>query len=258
MPDPKPKQEHPLANILINVIVPVLVLSYCSKDPAIQALLGKAAKPWHLGPLKAMIIALALPLGYGVWSFIKSRKFNIFSGLGLASVLLTGGLTLYLWNKDGTVKEHAGLLFGLKEGSIPLMLGIVVLASARSATPLLNVFLYNDSLFDIPKIEKHVSGIGKNADYRELLVLSTRLFAFAFFVSSFMNVCLALWFFRSFNHLGADALERYNAIVGSLTFWGFVVIGVPIVAFLYFTLKYLLRGLRQITGYTDEELMLPR
>lgn len=253
----KPK-DNPLANILINVIIPVLVLSYLSKDPEIQQKLGKEVRPWHIGPLYAMFIALALPFFYGIWSFIQTRKFNLFSAIGLFSVLLTGGLTLYLWNKDGTVKENAGLLFGLKEGSIPLMLGVAVLASARTATPLLNVFLYNDSIFDIPKIRKLIADLGKDVPYLKLLGNATRMFALSFFVSSLMNVGLALWFFRGFDHSAADALENYNAIVGRLTFWGFVVIGVPILAFLFFTLRYLLKGLRELTGLTDEQLMLPR
>lgn len=253
----KPK-DHPLANILINVILPVLVLSYLSKDPAIQQQLGKEVRPWHIGPLYAMIIALALPIGYGIWSFLKTKKFNLFSAIGLASVLLTGGLTLYLWNRDGSVKEHAGLLFGLKEGSIPLMLGIAVIASAKSATPLLNVFLYNDSIFDIPKIESKVREAGQTTGYQTLLAQATKLFALSFFVSSVMNVALALWFFRGFNQGAPDALEVYNSIIGRLTFWGFVVIGVPILAFLFFTLKFLLKGLRQLTGLDDDNLMLPR
>jgi hypothetical protein len=253
----KPK-DNPLANILINVIIPVLVLSYLSKDPEIQQKLGKEVRPWHIGPLYAMFIALALPFFYGIWSFIQTRKFNLFSAIGLFSVLLTGGLTVYLWNKDGTVKENAGLLFGLKEGSIPLMLGVAVLASARTATPLLNVFLYNDSIFDIPKIRKLIADLGKDAPYLKLLGNATRMFALSFFVSSLMNVGLALWFFRGFDHSATDALENYNAIVGRLTFWGFVVIGVPILAFLFFTLRYLLKGLRELTGLTDEQLMLPR
>ena len=59
MADTKTHQEHPLANILINVLIPVLVLSYLSKDPALQEQLGKDAKPWHIGPIKALVVALA-------------------------------------------------------------------------------------------------------------------------------------------------------------------------------------------------------
>ena len=106
MSEKKSPQDHPLANILINVIIPVLILSYLSKDPELQERLGKVARPWQIGPLKAMILALALPLGYGVWHFIKTRKGNFFSALGLISVLLSGGLTLYLWNANGTVKPR--------------------------------------------------------------------------------------------------------------------------------------------------------
>lgn len=258
MPANKPAQEHPLANILINVIIPVLALSFLSKDPAIQEQLGKTARPWHIGPLYAMIAALALPLGYGIWHFVKTRKPNFFSALGLVSVLLTGGLTLYLWNADGSVKEHAGLLFGIKEASIPLVLGVAILWSFKTSTPLLNVFLYNDTIFDIPKIEKTVAEKNQTERYKDLLKGATRLFAGSFFLSSLMNLGLAQWFFRGFNPKAVDALEKYNAIVAKLTGWGFAVIGVPILIFLFFTLVRLLKGLRELTGLKDEELMLPR
>lgn len=258
MADKKTHQEHPLANILINVLIPVLILSYLSKDPAIQEQLGKEAKPWHIGPLKAILIALALPLGYGIWHFAKTRRFNFFSGLGLFSVVLTGGLTLYLWNPDGTVKEHAGLLFGVKEAVIPLVLGIAVLLSQRSPTPLLNVFLYNDSLFDIPKIERTVDENDARDGYRTVIKQATHLFALSFLISSVLNLFLALWFFRDFDRGAVDALETYNAIIGKLTGWGFAVIGIPLLIFLYITLQRLLKGLRELTGLKDDQLLLPR
>lgn len=258
MADSKPKQEHPLANILVNVLIPVLVLSYLSKDPVLQEKLGKTAHPWHLGPIKAMIIALALPLGYGAWHFLKTRKGNFFSALGLASVLLSGGLTLYLWNPDGTVKPNAGLLFGIKEGLIPLILGVAILMSQRSATPLIRVFLYNDTIFDIPKIERRIAERGADTLYAALLRAATTIFAGSFFLSAALNVGLAQWFFRSFDAHAPDALETYNAIVARLTGWGFAVIGLPLLVILFFILNRLLKGLREITGYTDEELMLPR
>ncbi len=254
----KSPQEHPLANILINVLVPVLILSYLSKDPELQARLHKVARPWHIGPLKAMILALALPLGYGAWHFIKTRKGNFFSALGLISVMLSGGLTLYLWNKNGTVKPNAAILFGIKEALIPLVLGIAVLSSHRSSTPLIRVFLYNDTLFDIPKIETRVSEISAGNRYNELLLGATRLFAASFFVSAAMNLTLAQWFFRGFDSGAQDALENYNGIIAKLTGWGFAVIGVPILIFLFLTLRRLLKGLSDLTGLSDDEMMLPR
>jgi hypothetical protein len=258
MADKKSPQDHPLANILINVIIPVLILSYLSKDPDLQERLGKVARPWHVGPLWAMILALALPLGYGAWHFIKTRKGNLFSALGLVSVLLSGGLTLYLWNKDGTVKPNAGLFFGIKEALIPLVLGVAILASGRTASPLIRVFLYNDSIFDIPKIESRVAAISGQTAYDKLLADATRLFAASFFLSSLMNLGLAQWFFRSFDATAVDALEKYNSIIASVTGWGFAVIGVPILIFLFFTLRRLLKGLGALTGFKDDELMLPR
>lgn len=255
---PTPAQEHPLANILINVLIPVLALSYLSKDPAIQEMLGKEVRLWHIGPLKALFVALAFPIGYGIWFFAKTRKMNFFSGLGLFSVLLTGGLTLFLWNKDGTVKEHAAVLFGLKEASIPFVLGFAIIASHWSKTPLLRTFLYSDSIFDINRIEKKVTELGKETDYEKVLLGATLLFSLSFFISTLMNFGLAMYFLGDLDHAAANAREFYNERVAKITGWGFVVIGVPIMAFLFFTLKRLLSGLRGLTGLSDEELMMPR
>ena len=64
--------------------------------------------------------------------------------------------------------------------------------------------------------------------------------------------------FRGFDATAIDALEKYNAIIAQVTGWGFAVIGVPILIFLFFTLRRLLKGLEQLTGFKDDELMLPR
>ncbi|MEK7950791.1 VC0807 family protein [Luteolibacter soli] len=260
MPDPKAKtpQEHPLANILINVLIPVLVLSYLSKDPELQRKLGKAVRPWHIGPMWAMIVALIPPLAYGIWHFVKTRKGNVFSALGFISVLLTGGLTLYLWNADGTVKPNAGLLFGIKEASIPLVLAFAILASHKSESPLIRVFLYNDTIFDVPKIEDRVAQLGAESGYQRLLLQATRFFACSFVLSAAMNLGLAQWFFRDFNATAGDALSTYNTIIGKLTGWSFAVIGLPVMGILFVILIRLMKGLRELTGMKDEELMMPR
>lgn len=255
----KPKNpEHPLANILINVLIPVLALSYLSKDPEFQQAIGKAVRPWHIGPLKALIVALVFPIGYGIWHFAKTRKTNFFSALGFLSVLLTGGLTIYLWNKDGTVKPHADLLFGIKEASIPLMLGLAVIGSHYTKSPLLRTFLYTDSIFDIPKIENRVREIGKEGDYQRVLFQATLLFAASFFLSMLLNFGLAVYFLHDLDHSAANAREMFNERIGKVTGYGFLVIGLPILVFLFFTLQRLLKGLGRLTGMKDEEMMLPR
>lgn len=251
-------QEHPLANILINVLIPVLALSYLSKDPEFQQSIGKAVRPWHLGAVKALVIALALPLSYGIWFFIKTKKPNFFSGLGLFSVMLTGGLTLFLWNKDGTVKENADMLFGLKEASIPFVLGLAVLISHWTPNPLLRLFLYSDSIFDIRKIEAKVAALGVHERYRKVLFRATLLFSISFFVSTVLNFFLAMFFLHDLDASSANARELYNAQVAKITGWGFAVIGVPILIFLFLTLILLLRGLRGVTGMKDDEMLLPR
>ena len=257
-PDKPNHQEHPLANILINVLIPVLALSYLSKDPEFQQAIGKAVKPWHIGPVKALVVALAFPIGYGAWHFIRTRKANFFSALGLVSVLLTGGLTIYLWNGDGTVKPHADVLFGLKEASIPFVLGLAVVGSHYTPSPLLRVFLYSDSLFDIPKIESRVEETNSHENYRGILFQATLLFAASFFLSTLMNFGLALYFLGDLDHTAANARELYNERVAKLTGWGFAVIGIPMLVILFFTLRRLVAQLRGLTGLTDEELMLPR
>lgn len=257
-PEKPNHQEHPLANILINVLIPVLALSYLSKDPEFQQAIGKAVKPWHIGPVKALIVALAFPIGYGVWHFTKTRRANFFSALGLVSVLLTGGLTIFLWNGDGTVKPHADVLFGLKEASIPLILGVAVIGSHYTSNPLLRVFLYSDSIFDIQKIERRVEECGAGERYRAILFQATLLFAASFFLSTLMNFGLALHFLGDLDHAAANARELYNERVAKLTGWGFAVIGVPILIFLFLTLRRLLRQLGTLTGLKDEELLLPR
>lgn len=242
-----------MANIFVNVLIPVLALSHLSKDPA-----AANAKIWHIGPLYALCVALALPLGYGIWFFIKTRSMNFLSGLGLFSVILTGGLTLFLWNPDGTVKQEAAFFFGLKEASIPFVLGLAVIASHWSKTPLLRTFLYSESIFNIPSIESRIRELGREEAYNQVILGATILFGMSFFISTLLNFGVAMYFLGDLDHTAANAHEIYNEKVAKVTGWGFLIIGLPIMVFLFFTLRKLLSGLRTLTGFKDEELMLRR
>ena len=175
MPPPGPAKENPLHNFLLNVLLPVVALSVLSKE---------GGKPWHIGPVWGMVLAVSVPLAYGIWFFARHRRPNAFSLIGLGSVLLTGGITLFSWRPDGTIHPKAALLFALKEASIPLVLGLCVILSHRSRTPLVKVLLINPDLFDLPRIEAALQEKNRQEEYAALLWHTALAFGGSFLIST--------------------------------------------------------------------------
>ena len=242
-------QENPFADIIINVLVPVLVLSYLSKEDD---------ELWHVGPMWAMFVALAIPIGYGVWHYFKYRRMNVFSLVGLFSVVLTGAITIYLWSGGASVRKNAALLFGIKEAVQPLVLGSLFLITHKMSKPLFNVFVYNDTIFDLSKIEAAIAERGTETEHKRLLWKATLLFFGSFLVSSVLNLGLAFYFLGDLDPLSADWRELYNSDVAKITGWGFVVIGVPIIVVGGCILWYLVTGLKRLTGLETEMILEAR
>jgi len=243
------KQENPLVNIMVNVLIPVVALTMLSKNPD-----AEDAKLWHIGALKGMLVAVAFPLCYGIYDLVKRRKVNFFSILGLVSVLLTGGLTLFLWEGDSDkVADNAAVLFGIKEACIPIVFGFTILLSHWTKTPLVRIFLYTPELFDIPRIEKKIRAKEQEPLYEKLIFQTTLVMSASFFISAVANFYLAQYFLH-------DATDRaaYNAGVGKLTGWGFAVIGLPCMILWMGALFRLIKGIKNMTGLDTESIMVPR
>jgi len=252
-PAPK-KQDNPLTDIIVNVILPVLILSHCSKDPS-----DPGAKAWHLGPYLAMGLAISIPLAYGIWHFIQHKKLNTFSAVGVGNVLLTGLITIYLfWDDNPETRKHAPLLFGIKEAIQPLILGSLFLLTHKSATPLFNAFVYNEHIFDHGRINKKVKAHGKESELGKLLWSSTLLFFGSFCLSSVMNLGLAFYFLHDLDPTATDWKELYNADVGRITGWGFLVIGVPLLVVGGFILARMIKGLKSLTGLETDKILQGR
>ena len=247
----KKKDESPLVNIMVNVLIPVMVLSKMSKSPN-----EVDAAAWHVGPYNALYIALAIPLAYGIYHFLKTKKFNLFSGIGVFSVLLTGLVTLYLWNEDGTVKPDAAFWFGLKEAVQPLILGGVVLASHWSKGPLFREFIYNGSIFDIERIESKVAADNSETSYNKLLLTNTILFCSSFIISAILNIVIAYHFLGKLDFTASNAQELYNQGVAKITGWGVAVILVPMLAILATIVFKHAKDLQKLTKLSKEEVLL--
>lgn len=95
-PTHKPR---PMIDLLVSILIPSIILM-------------KLSGPQELGASGALIIALAFPLGWGMFELLKYRKFNFIALLGLISVLLTGGIGLlqldpqWLAVKEAASRDH--------------------------------------------------------------------------------------------------------------------------------------------------------
>ncbi len=239
------KQDNPLANIMWNVLIPIVALSFLGKD---------GSKFYQVGPVIGMCLAVSLPVIYGTLHLIKTKKPNFFSILGVVSILLTGGIAIMAYRANGTVDESAPFWFALKEGAIPFVFGVTILISHWTKTPLLRVFLYNPDFFNIPVIEKRIKENNATEDYKKLLLSGTLLLAGSFFISMVMNYFLAIHFL----HNATGSQESFNDGVAKLTGWGFAVIGLPMMLILMATMWHFVSKLKTLTGMDNEEILLTR
>lgn len=229
-PTPKaaPKKENMLINILMNIVIPTLILT-------------KLSGSHYLGPMWGLATALAFPIGYGLKDFITNRKINFFSGLGIVSVLLTGGI--------GILKLPTEY-YAIKEAAIPGLIGLMVLISTKTRYPLVKTFIYNDTILNVEKIAAALKEHNKEDAFEKTLRLGSFLLAGSFFLSSTLNYILAKIIVKS-----PAGTEAFNIEVGTMNAYSFPVIALPSMIIMVATLMYIFRSIRLLTGLTLEEVM---
>ena len=72
---------RPLIDIVVSIVIPSVILMKFSGDN-------------DLGASGALIVALAFPVGRGLYELLRFRVKNFIALLGLISVLLTGSIGL--------------------------------------------------------------------------------------------------------------------------------------------------------------------
>ena len=221
------KRENLILNLACNIAAPALVLS-------------KLSSPGLLGPEWALIVALAFPLGYGVWDFIKRRAFNFVAGIGFASTLLTGGFGL---------AKADGFWFAVKDAAVPAVIGLMVLLSTKSKTPLIREFIYNDQVIDIPKVDAALDERGMQDDFKKLLTRAGWLVTASFFISAALNFVLARWLLTA-----PGGTPEFNEQLGRMHWLSWPVIVLPSMGMMMFALWQLLGGIKRLTGLELEQL----
>jgi hypothetical protein len=226
---PQPK-ENLWINLVCNAVLPGLLLTQLSK-------------PERLGPVWGLLVALAVPLGYGIYDLIRRRTWNIFSIIGLVSTLLTGGLGLLQVNN---------LWFAVKEAAIPLVLGLAIPLTLNTRQPLVRTMIYNDQVLDTDRIGKRLEERQAVPGFNALLRNASWILAGAFLFSAVLNFLLARWIVTA-----PPGSPENVAQLGRLNWVSYPVIMVPSLVIMMFALFRLLKGLEGLTGLSGDELFHP-
>ncbi len=233
---PPVKKENSLLNIGFNILLPILILNKGKKW------FGAYLEPhFENVAVPILIIAVLFPVGYFIYDFLTRGKYNLFSILGLISVLMTGGIGIF---------EIPTKWFAVKEAAIPLLLGIAVVVSLKTPYPLIRTLLYNPEIIDVERVQERLKANQSETKFEKLLIKCTWLLALSFLISGVLNFILARWIVVSPS--GSDA---FNEEVSKMMAWSWPVIVIPSLIIMMVTLWLLLSGIKKMTGLGLEQVM---
>ena len=163
----KSRRENPLVSLAVNIVIPVIILVRFSGED-------------QLGPVNGLLVALAFPVGYGLYDFIVRRGFNPYSMLGFASVLLTGGI--------GLLKLPVEWL-AIKEAAIPFIICVAVVVSMRTPYPLVKTIMHK--VINVERVYEALERRQSVEAYERRVATATYMIAFGLLVSTVLNYVLA-------------------------------------------------------------------
>ncbi|UTW46059.1 MFS transporter [bacterium SCSIO 12696] len=236
-PSAPPARHSLLANLAFNILIPTLILTKLSGEN--YELLGINLA---LGTRWALVVALAFPLIYGARDLAQSGKVNIFSVLGIFSVLVNGGVGLLEGDRHIII---------IKEAAIPALIGIAALLSLKTRFPLIKTLLFNDQVINTSKVDSALQEQNSQQRFDAHLVKGTYMLFATMMLSALLNYLLA-----DYMIVAQSGTEEFNAQVGKFMGLQLPVIGIPIAIATTAILFYLFRGVTQLTGLSLEDIIV--
>ncbi len=224
----EPKKNNSLLELVFNIIIPSIILM-------------KFSSPEYLGSVNGLIVALAFPVGYAIYDFIKVKSLNYISLLGFISTLLTGGIALFELNVEW---------LAIKEAAIPAIIGIIVLISGFWGKPLLAKLLLNNLVFKIDDIYDALEKAENTNTFKQKMSKANLVLALTFVFSSVMNYVLAKWIVTS-----PAGTTEFNEQLGQMTLISYPVIVIPSLIMMFGILFYVVKIITKLTGMKFDEML---
>ena len=126
---------------------------------------------------------------------------------------------------------------------MPSLIGLVILASTWTRTPLIRMLVFNASLFDVDRITQALQSRGNTPAFETRLRQGTILLAGTFFFSAVANFILTRWVVHS-----PAGTVAFNEELGRLTLLSYPIIALPCTAMMMGLMWWLAREAKQLTG----------
>jgi len=221
------KKDNQFINLFVSIIIPTIILTKFSKEA-------------YLGPFVGLMLALSLPLIYGLYELIIKKRRSFISVLGFVSILLTG--VIGLW-------QFPPHWIAVKESAIPLLIGIMVLISTKTSWQIVKKLIFNAELFDLDEIGLRIKSANRETELNNMLSRANTFLAASFLFSATLNYFLAKAIVQSL-----PGTIQFNEEIGRMTMLSYPVIAIPSVAIMLLIFWYILSSLKKMTQLSTNEL----
>jgi len=240
-----PKRENMLLNLGFNLLLPIVILRKGDEwlGTTLANITDSAPESAVVGSI-ILLLAISFPVSYGILDLIRRRKWNFFSILGAISALLTGGI--------GLLPGANVLMFAIKESALPAILGVITIITLKTKKPLVRLFLYNPEIIKVALVDKKLMELGTKSHFDRLLVKCTWLIGLSFAVSAILNFILSRMIVVTEPSIDKIA---FNDEVGQMMGWSLPVISIPCMIVSGYAFWLLIKGIKQFTGLSMEEVM---
>lgn len=212
--------------LLCNFVVPIVILS-------------KFSGPAALGPVRALLLALALPVLLELGTVIHSKKINLTSVVAIAGILVTGGL--------GLLHVSAGWLAVRR--AVPYLFFAALLLGAEYTNRSL-VTKFTEQLFDIKKLNQALKEQAEVQQFKTVLKIIAYCGA---------GLCVAL---AGVNYIltrvivtSPAASELFNQQYARLRVIGLPALTVPSIIGIVLLIWYLIASVERLTKQDAESFM---
>jgi hypothetical protein len=205
--------------------------------PAAVMIFG--SPPDRLGPVGALLVGLAFPLGYGLASMARDGRPSALAVVALASVLLSGLVGLL---------ELDAAWFAVKEALLPVVLGGMVCATAPTRYALVPVLL--ERLLDADRTRAALAERGQQHTFDRVARRATLELGAVTIASAAGSYVVARLMVGS-----AGGTEAFADEMGRYTVASFVAVALPALAASVWVLRRTLDALEAAAGVPVEDLV---